>query len=75
MEERLLAARHALPQAFGPPLRGARRFYDFQRLQQRRDPAGQHPVRPPGLWPGQSEQRIGTLDSEVLNARLAQPGD
>ena len=52
MEERLLAARRAF--AAGLPRRPAqrRRVLRFRALQQRRHPAGQHPVRPPGLRPG-----------------------
>ena len=42
----------ASPQNLPDDLKGAVEFYDSSQLHRRRHGAGQHAVRPPGLWPG-----------------------
>ena len=71
MEERLLAARHAF--AAGPAGAAARRrrVLRFRALQQRRHPAGQHPVRPPGLRPGAG--RAAHRHADLRRAERAWP--
>jgi hypothetical protein len=59
MEERLLAARRAFAAGLPPGL-ATPSSSTISALQQRRHPAGQHPVRSPGLRPGLGRGTTGT---------------
>jgi putative ABC transport system ATP-binding protein len=67
MEERLLAARHAFAAGLPAPLRGAVEFYDFQRYNSVATLQDNILFGRLVYGQAQSEQRIGTLISEVLN--------
>ena len=77
MEDRLLAARRAFARRACPTsLRGVGRVLRFRQIQQRRHPAGQHPVRPPGLRPGAGRCPHRHADPRGAGrARPAQFGD
>jgi putative ABC transport system ATP-binding protein len=66
MEERLLAARHAFAAGLPAPLRGAVEFYDFQRYNSVATLQDNILFGRLVYGQAQSEQRIGTLISEVL---------
>ncbi|MCA0305744.1 MAG: ATP-binding cassette domain-containing protein, partial [Proteobacteria bacterium] len=67
MEERLLAARHAFAEGLPEAMRGTVEFYDFQRYNSAATLQDNILFGRLVYGQAQSEQRIGTLISDVLN--------